>query len=249
MYVRLAFAVAAHLDPEILVIDEVLAVGDTAFQKKCLGKMQSVSQGDGRTVLFVSHNLASIRQLCQSAVLLAGGRLQVKGPADRVLDLYLQGMSDHEPLKVPVPRDEIRDWCYATSVALETPAGRPQVIFPVGAGWQFRVGLRVVRPVTGLVASINILSAEGAAAQTCWCPPSSLPAGDYEVFFKQATVCLEAGSYQIHVDLKEGDRSIQHFEAIRLELNGEEPVGFFPRSFGVGTVLNSMVTEIVPARP
>jgi lipopolysaccharide transport system ATP-binding protein len=247
MYVRLAFAVAAHLEPEILIIDEVLAVGDAAFQKKCLGKMQSVSQGDGRTVLFVSHNLASIRQLCHSAVLLEGGRLQTKGPADRVLDLYLQGLDDQGPLQVPAPRDEIRDWCYLTSVALETTAGRPQAIFPVGSAWQLRFGLRVVRPVAGLVVSINILSAEGNAVQTSWSPPQDLPPGDYHVLFKQTSVCLEAGSYHVHAGVQEGDRSVQRFEAIRFDLNGEDPVGYFPRTFGAGTVLNSMATEIVPA--
>src|SRR5450631_3639824 len=76
MYVRLAFAVAAHLEPEILIVDEVLAVGDAEFQKKCLGKMKDVA-GQGRTVLFVSHNMNAIRQLCSSAILLAGGKLRM----------------------------------------------------------------------------------------------------------------------------------------------------------------------------
>src|SRR5205823_3835183 len=78
MYVRLAFAVAAHLNPEILVVDEVLAVGDVAFQKKCLGKMGEVSRG-GRTVLFVSHNMAAIENLCSRAVVLHFGELQYDG--------------------------------------------------------------------------------------------------------------------------------------------------------------------------
>jgi lipopolysaccharide transport system ATP-binding protein len=79
MYVRLAFAVAAHLEPEILIVDEVLAVGDAQFQKKCLGKMQDVSNA-GRTVLFVSHNIASVTSLTQQVALLHEGRLQFKGP-------------------------------------------------------------------------------------------------------------------------------------------------------------------------
>src|SRR5262245_10187488 len=79
MYVRLAFAVAAHLEPEILVVDEVLAVGDAEFQKKCLGKMESVARGDGRTVLFVSHNMAAIESLCSSALLLVNGELRARG--------------------------------------------------------------------------------------------------------------------------------------------------------------------------
>ena len=79
MYVRLAFAVAAHLDPEILVVDEVLAVGDAEFQKKALGKMQDVSRGEGRTVLFVSHNMAAVRQLCKKAVVLDNGQIVMSG--------------------------------------------------------------------------------------------------------------------------------------------------------------------------
>jgi len=89
MYVRLAFAVAAHLEPEILIIDEVLAVGDAEFQKKCLGKMKDVS-GEGRTVLFVSHNMPAIRQMCQRAISLKNGRLLHDGTSYEVIDEYLQ---------------------------------------------------------------------------------------------------------------------------------------------------------------
>ncbi len=88
MYVRLAFAVAAHLDPEILVVDEVLAVGDAAFQQKCLGKMGDVAKG-GRTILFVSHNMAAMRKLCTRAVLLEGGRVAATGGVEEVTEQYL----------------------------------------------------------------------------------------------------------------------------------------------------------------
>ena len=88
MYVRLAFAVAAHLNPEILIVDEVLAVGDTAFQKKCLGKMQDAAQS-GRTVLFVSHSMASVRALCSRALLLEKGRIACDGPVETVVKVYL----------------------------------------------------------------------------------------------------------------------------------------------------------------
>jgi lipopolysaccharide transport system ATP-binding protein len=89
MYVRLAFAVAAHLDPEILIVDEVLAVGDAEFQKKCLGKMEQVATG-GRTVLFVSHNMGAIRSLCTRCALLDGGRLLRVGDVDSVVDHYIE---------------------------------------------------------------------------------------------------------------------------------------------------------------
>ena len=79
MYVRLAFAVAAHLEPEILIVDEVLAVGDAEFQKKCLGKMKDVASRQGRTVLFVSHNMAAVESMCGSALLLVEGRCVARG--------------------------------------------------------------------------------------------------------------------------------------------------------------------------
>ena len=89
MYVRLAFAVAAHLDPEILIVDEVLAVGDAQFQKKCVGKMEDVSKGEGRTLLFVSHNMATIQKLCNESILMHQGRLIFQGNTDEAVQLYL----------------------------------------------------------------------------------------------------------------------------------------------------------------
>lgn len=90
MYVRLAFAVAAHLESEILIVDEVLAVGDAEFQKKCLGKMGDVSRGEGRTVLFVSHNMASVQKLCAKGILLENGRIVCNSNISTVLNQYLQ---------------------------------------------------------------------------------------------------------------------------------------------------------------
>ena len=90
MMVRLGFAVAAHLDPEILVVDEVLAVGDAEFQKKAIGKMQDVSKGEGRTVLFVSHNMTSVRNLCNNGILLEDGMVRFTGPIDSVVEEYLE---------------------------------------------------------------------------------------------------------------------------------------------------------------
>lgn len=90
MYVRLAFAVAAHLEPEILIIDEVLAVGDAAFQKKCLGKMKDVSKQDGRTILFVSHNMGVISQLCEKAIVLKNGNILDMGVAQDMVAVYSQ---------------------------------------------------------------------------------------------------------------------------------------------------------------
>ena len=92
---RLAFSIAAHLDPEILIIDEVLAVGDQNFQQKCLGKMEEVSKGAGRTVLFVSHNMGAINSLCNSAILLNNGTIQASGKTEQITGIYFSGSIDN----------------------------------------------------------------------------------------------------------------------------------------------------------
>jgi len=90
MYVRLAFAVAAHLESEILIVDEVLAVGDADFQKKCLGKMNDVSKGEGRTILFVSHNMAAVKSLCTKGIVLEHGLLTYSGLSEQAVSYYLK---------------------------------------------------------------------------------------------------------------------------------------------------------------
>jgi lipopolysaccharide transport system ATP-binding protein len=97
MYVRLAFAVAANLEPEILIVDEVLAVGDARFQRKCLGKMRDVARGEGRTVLFVSHSMASIRALCTTGIWLDKGQIRMRGPTLDVIRGYLDSTVDIRP--------------------------------------------------------------------------------------------------------------------------------------------------------
>lgn len=103
MTVRLGFAIAAHLEPEILVVDEVLAVGDAEFQKKAIGKMQEVAKGEGRTVLFVSHNMAAVRNLCKSAVLLNNGTVKNIGPVNEIVSEYI---SDNKSLAA----EDLRNW-------------------------------------------------------------------------------------------------------------------------------------------
>jgi lipopolysaccharide transport system ATP-binding protein len=119
MYLRLAFAVAAHLEPEILIIDEVLSVGDVAFQEKCLGRMEEVT-GEGRTVLFVSHNLAAVSKLCERSMLLSGGRKVMEGPTTEVIQQYVRTV--HQDADTRLDERTDRDGngrLRFTSVALE----------------------------------------------------------------------------------------------------------------------------------
>jgi lipopolysaccharide transport system ATP-binding protein len=112
MFVRLAFAVAAHLEPEVLIVDEVLAVGDIAFQRKCLGKMEGVAK-QGRTVLFVSHNMAAVENLCQQVIVLDKGHLVFKGTVKKAIDYYMHNLSGEG------------DPCGSHTIDLARAAGRP----------------------------------------------------------------------------------------------------------------------------
>ncbi|MDD6090893.1 MAG: ABC transporter ATP-binding protein, partial [Hallerella succinigenes] len=105
MTVRLGFAIAAHLEPEILVVDEVLAVGDAEFQKKAIGKMQDVSKGEGRTVLFVSHNMGAVKNLCKTGVLLENGTIRNIGKVDDVVNKYILSGSQDNEKKIDLPPD------------------------------------------------------------------------------------------------------------------------------------------------
>jgi lipopolysaccharide transport system ATP-binding protein len=108
MYMRLAFAVAAHMKRDVLMVDEVLAVGDAAFQKKCLGKMEDVAR-DGRTVLFVSHDMAALSGLCDRAIWLSGGRIAKDGPAAEVVHAYLESVSANDIQPLSSRRDRSGD--------------------------------------------------------------------------------------------------------------------------------------------
>ena len=118
MYIRLAFAVAAHLEPEILIVDEVLAVGDFAFQKKCLGKMHDVATSAGRTILFVSHNMSALSQLCDRGVLLEKGSVAAIGPVKEVIQRYLKGGLDRDRAQAFFPTDDHKPCQYISAEIL-----------------------------------------------------------------------------------------------------------------------------------
>ena len=142
MYVRLAFAVAAHLEPEILVVDEVLAVGDIEFQRKCLGKMKDVASTQDRTVLFVSHNMAAIQGLCDSAILLTQGRCTLKDSVNNVVNQYLQEMNQSviTPLSERIDRAGSGQIRFA-SIALESKNKEQVAAFQCGMEATLRIGV------------------------------------------------------------------------------------------------------------
>ena len=169
MYVRLAFAVAAHLEPEILILDEVLAVGDAAFQKKCLGKMQDVTR-QGRTVMFVSHNMAAIQGLCSKCYLMSGGRLVAEGSPKVVVEQYLADASSATRVQLAQRKDrEGTGEIQFRDVAILDAKGRPIDGALSGQDIAFAVSYRSQdgKPISRLDVHITFFTSSGQFMFTC----------------------------------------------------------------------------------
>lgn len=147
MYLRLAFAVSAHLEPDVLLVDEVLAVGDAEFQRKCLGKLDNVAN-EGRTVLFVSHNMAAIQHLCRRVMLFRGGTCVADGPPDEVIPQYFKQdgeITSSDLTHFPRPARSLKS--ILRSITLEDAAGNPARSFPAGEAVSFRIGYQADEPI------------------------------------------------------------------------------------------------------
>ncbi|MBA3648956.1 MAG: ABC transporter ATP-binding protein [Chitinophagales bacterium] len=155
MYVRLAFAVAAHLEPEILIVDEVLAVGDAEFQNKCLGKMKDVSEKDGRTLLFVSHNMGAISRLCKSAMLLDNGKIIFRGAASEAIQIYHHPLSRNNNLLDSTGRSGNGKYRFSNFTITDNN-GTPVNIFNTGSDVRIIVSLVPRLPAERISAYITL---------------------------------------------------------------------------------------------
>jgi lipopolysaccharide transport system ATP-binding protein len=169
MFVRLAFAVAAHLEPEILIVDEVLAVGDAEFQKKCLGKMEDVA-GRGRTVLFVSHNMAAVSALCSRAVLMENGRLVESGPTREVTQAYLKRGRQASQTTLDKRTDRRGDGQLRfIAISLEDEYGESISSIPAGGSVTVRLEYEVRdgRPLKSVVLGVSVKGLYGQPLFIC----------------------------------------------------------------------------------
>jgi lipopolysaccharide transport system ATP-binding protein len=189
MYVRLAFAVAAHLDPEILVVDEVLAVGDVAFQKKCMGKMRDVAEHGGRTILFVSHNMMALRRLCSRAILLSSGKVECDASVEESLRQY--AASDRQRARHEWPDGERpgNERARLSFVAVESDRREGSEVF-MDQSVHIVVGFDVTAPTAMVNVSVHLLTREGE----CVFASANLPSAVLGVD-PLAGVKLSKGSY------------------------------------------------------
>jgi len=200
MYVRLAFAVAVHLEPEILIIDEVLAVGDAEFQRKCFNRMKSIGRG-GRTILFVSHNMSAVRNICDRGIVLEKGRLTDHGETGVVVDRYLSRSAEHDPMS-----EEVETPSFIVNHILVQPVSGEVIktFSPVRISIGFKTKCDIYDP--GVY--VAMLSSEqqrltGLDFKDFRTVPM-IPAGqDYEMGFVVDSLPLLPGVYQLEVHLKD----------------------------------------------
>jgi lipopolysaccharide transport system ATP-binding protein len=217
MYVRLAFAVAAHLEPEILIVDEVLAVGDAEFQKKCLGKMGEVAKG-GRTVLFVSHNMAAVQMLCSVAVLLRGGEATMLGATAEVVDEYVQSRLQLAK-QMLLPRADRKGNGAARLARVEIRDNLERQTSRLVVGRAAHLIFEIDRPMTGMRCLFTVYDEHGCAVarfDSARCSPLDAWDATKEA---QRYVCdiesvlLRPGRYYVNVALGSPAGIEDHVEA------------------------------------
>jgi lipopolysaccharide transport system ATP-binding protein len=247
MYVRLAFAVAAHLEPEILVVDEVLAVGDAQFQKKCLGKMGDVAK-EGRTVLFVSHNMVAVQTLCQRAFWLDAGRLKAEGGVSQIVTTYLRsGLAEDDATE--------RVWPDAGSapgnetvrlhrIAVQPEDGKPGDVITMQTPVRIEVDYWNLLPAVHLHATLHVCNDQGIIAFTTGAGvhPDPVfhiqpPTGLFRSICHIPGNLLNSGFHRVNLWLVRGNMAATYWldEAIGFEVvdNNERTFGWYGKEPGV----------------
>jgi lipopolysaccharide transport system ATP-binding protein len=203
MYVRLAFAVAAHLEPEILIVDEVLAVGDARFQKRCLGKMQEVASGQGRTVLFVSHNMQAVSTLTQRCLLLSKGRVAAMGPTPDIISQYIHEGGATPEMIYSVPASTERP----NITRMELRTSEPHNVQTNGKPLQIIVEVSTPWPIESARVSIHVCSRLGEPLVHFWAQDSDQQMcrkpGSYRLVFDVPKLRLFMGNYTLRANFKE----------------------------------------------
>ncbi|OBQ09599.1 MAG: ABC transporter ATP-binding protein [Anabaena sp. LE011-02] len=238
MYVRLAFAVAAHLEPEILIVDEVLAVGDAAFQKKCLGKMEEVGK-EGRTVIFVSHNMATMTTLCQRAIWLVNGQVNSEGDAEHITSKYLTYGAEHSgEIIITNKFDNQRFWFNKVSL-LDTKENVSSV-FDVREPIKVRLEYELAENIDGLEVGFKVINSSGIPIFTVdrsFHLSPELSKGVYlaeveipALFLAPGCYSINVGSHIPNVEILSHHQSLMSFE---IEETGSHMALYKGLAFGV----------------
>jgi lipopolysaccharide transport system ATP-binding protein len=208
MLVRLGFSIAAHIDPDILLLDEVLAVGDVAFQEKCKKRIGELHE-EGTTLVFISHDLSAVRTLCQRVILLERGEIRAEGAPDEVIRQYVESATFHQHSRVHLDRRAAS----ITNVTFHDSSGELTSTLSTGQSITARVAYTVERPVARGSVSLYFYGSDGTLAAQ-WTtaltgPPIDMRPGEASVEFSCAELGLQPGVYQIDATIEEVDTKIQ----------------------------------------
>ena len=243
MYVRLAFAVAAHLEPEILLVDEVLAVGDAAFQKKCLGKMGNIAK-EGRTVLFVSHNMHAVRNLCERGILLEKGRKTTDGEVDEVITVYLSDTEKKSEVTIHLPPGAPDAPIVGRRLRFIGADGIPKTVFRIRETWHIILEFEVLQSLPHVIGAVGMRTITGIPLLTHWSVPKDLSPGLYSVEFILDTP-LKACQLSFVTGLSSNENPLYYAEDIGNVTIVEVAEGKQPfRASGAGVLLTECTSEI-----
>ena len=212
MYVRLAFAVAANLEPDILIVDEVLAVGDAAFQKKCIGKMNDVSSKEGRTILFVSHNMGAVQNLCNKGLFLQKGKVMDYGNISETIKKYLDigNTASSSVFTFEEEENYKKSKAYFTKVELKDKNGILCSDYPVGDDVNVHIQFESIINLQDTIVGIGIVSSTELPILTTWSKPESFKKGLNEIVYTIGGIYLAPSTYKIVLGISRGNEVLDY---------------------------------------
>ena len=245
MLVRLGFSVAAHLEPDILVVDEVLAVGDLEFQNKCIGKMSEVSKS-GRTVIFVSHNMQAVGKLCTKGIYLKNGKLQSAGDIEDVLEDYITSIGT-DNFYYKNPKNTFEEGGILEAKIIDKNENAIGEI-PVGEKWGLKIKFKLEKDFQHIIMAVGLSGALDENINTTWSSPFDLKKGTHEFTFWNEDILYSSGTYYLTLGLSSYERSLHYLPSelsfMIIETGKEKIDNRIIRLKGNGFILNQMTEKI-----
>lgn len=227
MQVRLAFAVAAHLNPDILLIDEVLAVGDASFRRKCLGKMEEAATKGGKTILFVSHNLEAIQRLCQKTILLYQGKILEQGETSKVINTYLSQNANINAL-IKYPGDHSKT-VQITEISILDKTKKHSARMPMHENFFISVKYKVVKPIDNVYITASFFDQDELLLFSCDFDKvkklNNYTAGEYQTAIAIPAYLFAIGQYNFKVGIYNNRVSLDHKQNINFDILNFDDIG------------------------
>lgn len=246
MQLRLAFAVAAFLEAEILVVDEVLAVGDAEFQKKCLGKMEDVTKKEGRTVLFVSHNMGAVQNLCSRGILLEKGKLIFDGKVENAIGNYLSYQLKEAKSVFEINENFLENEGILEKIEILDSQDNLKQRFSIGEKFKLRMHFTFLNDIKNVIIGIGFLNELDIPFRTVWTKPLKFNKGKCIVEFEEKELCYGKGIYSIILGLSIQNITFYYREKIaQIEFSEECNIPEIVNVKAAGIIVNPITYKII----